>query len=463
MAWKSTLVGGGRVAAANSPPIWLTVTFMLLALAHLVALHVWLVLHPGVLTGHRLLGGPDLLVAVHLFTLGFGSLLITAALHQLLPAVLDAPLRSLRLGAAALLGLLMGSELLIYGFTAVRPVYLRLAGVILAVAVGTVVLHLGVSLRKARQFSATGWFLAAALGHLALVATLGVVLALAMATGTLGLGTGRLVLAHLVLGLGGWLGLAVVGASYRLVTMFTGSGITGSMIARPVLLTMVTAIPALALTLILGAPGWLSAALAVPVAAALGAYGADLWRMSRQSHRPNEASGRFARVGIVFLWAGLAAGLGALVAAGLLGTGQLALAGTGPVPVVRLTLAAVYLLMVGWIGTLALGQLHMIIPFLVWLQLYKPLAGKMKVPMLADLQKGSRMGVVLWLVAGGVAVTVAGVLLELGALGIAGSALAGVGTLWTLADQTRIVYQGLVARRTGKNPVGSTRRYDPRT
>ena len=165
---------------------------------------------------------------------------------------------------------------------------------------------------------------------------------------------------HAGFGAFGWMTLAAIGVSYRLLAMF--------MLApeqRPWgQLTRYLAMTSLALSL---ASMQLAALCALFTALS---YGIDLWRMVKaRRRRVLEANSLGALISVPWLLTALA-----LICAALW------LPASN-----RLAVVGFYLLLLGWLTGLGLAQLYKIIPFLTWLKTYGSLMGRREVPKVQDL------------------------------------------------------------------------------
>ena len=177
------------------------------------------------------LSAPGTLIAVHLTTVGWLTLLMLGALAQFVPVITAKPLPSQRLALIALILIEAGLAFMIMGFLALYgmlPLPLRVllpaGGSLVAVGLVTITLDILLPLLQSGPKSLPARMVVAALGFLLAAAVLGLLFALglgvtAAATRLSGLLAFGLRL-HLIAGLGGWFLLAAVGVSYKLLSMF---------------------------------------------------------------------------------------------------------------------------------------------------------------------------------------------------------------------------------------------------
>lgn len=336
------------------------------------------------------------LAVVHLFALGWLGTMMLGALIQFVP-VLAA--RALVLPGLALPTLLLsatGTLALAAGFLGLEGwmpglTLLTLAPVLLGAAFALAAAMLAGTLLRARGWrDSAGRSVLAALVALPLVWLSGSGMAEALA----GHGIGAALLAdglpwHILLALGGWLGLASFGVSYRLFSMFLLAPEAGGRL-RDVTL-------AGGVAFILLAAGGLGAALAgglaAPMLPALGVaalavagYAADISRVWRTRRRPEvEVNMEMSRVSLAFL------ALAVLLAA------VAALRGGAWAE------AAVFTALTGWLSLLTLAQMVKIVSFLTWIQIFAPRIGRGNIPMVQALVDARATRRWLWLWAVGAA------------------------------------------------------------
>jgi len=302
----------------------------------------------------------------HLFLLGFVMMVIFGAMAQLVPVVLEVghfsvdfyyliwPL--LGLGTVGMvLGFLLWPGLLPYGgFMVLTAMLIYLADTIL-------------TLRKVEHISLTVKTVAATNGFLLLGILAGFAMALGIGAGA-GVDIGRWLGAHMVLVLGGYVTLTILGMSLILLPMF---GLSHGFDERPIHLAfkvMLYAVPAY----LVGAMLDSNDLRFLSLLAMIGAMGIYLYQIGliykTRARKENDIWFR----SMVFGYASLALSLP---------LGFVALMGGFE----HLGLTAVWFLVMGFFTFLITGHLYKIIPFLVWFERYSPLVGKQKVPMLADM------------------------------------------------------------------------------
>ncbi len=357
--------------------------FLLLAEA-LLALGVWV---PSVEVTE-----PRALIIIHCLAIGWLSLLMTGALFQFVPVMTGCHLPTGKHDLLGLGGILAGLALLLTGFhlldTGSSNASMVMAAAVLTLfsSFASVGAALSVSLWRGRRGHPAASLVLVALACLAATVLLGSAFALAVS----GYSQSELLAELLVngpvfhagFGLGGWMTLAAIGVSYKLLPMFLMS--KDMPWSRPTkwmagICVLMLAAGALAATL------WpeLSARL-VPLAViaftiTVGIYLAGLRDAYRKRRRQelelNTSTSRPA-------FSMLAISVAMLAATTVFGGGR------------AWADASVYLLAFGWLTGLGLSQLLKIVPFLTWMEAFGPLLGRRQTPRLADLVSSRA---VIWL------------------------------------------------------------------
>lgn len=410
------------VNPAKSPPAALPLTFISAGVSALLLLQVLLVIKAPIIFGEFRFN-PVTLTAVHLFTLGWATAIMMGAFYQLIPVILltDAP----HLHGALFQGAtyLIGAAMLIGGFYAYATPLIITGGILVVTAVGLFAWLVSRMLRSSKMWSVTGTYLIAALAFLAGTVLWGLTLSFNLRFNFLGdTLAAEPLLAHLVLGIGGWFGLTIIGVAYQLIPMFTLSHRSSDRTALAVLGLIAGGLTLAFAGLLLHAR--LPAAVGLLGATAgVALFGWDLTLILRRRKRPRIDLGiRYALTAFGFLFL-------ALVLA-LLGFG-------GVIPLLQRTpgpAAIIWFALFGFVATIILGMLYKIVPFLIWHARFRNRNGRSgPLPTLNEMYspKLAEAGYRLWIC--GVLAT--GIVLLAGALGFvnAPAHLAGITTLLTAA------------------------------
>ncbi|MEQ8451401.1 MAG: hypothetical protein RIB97_17160 [Nitratireductor sp.] len=331
------------------------------------------------------LRAPETLVVVHVVAIGWLSLLLCGALFQFVPVLIARPLHSNTLPLPALVLLLAGLGALLAGFLQLAgtldpaPPLLPVAATLLAGGFALALYDLARTLWPARPLPLPARFVTVALFFLATTVTLGTLFSFALTTGLgsqplLAIAGAGLPL-HVVAGLAGWLTLAAIGVSYRLLAMFMLAPELEGTRSRAVFwtgtaglaLAVLGGLAALAFDAAL-APALVGGGILGLVALVL--YGADIVHLYRaRKRRIIELNSQMA----VFAFAALA--VAAALAVTLIVLGRLS----------EQVGALVFLIAFGWLTGLGLAKLYKIVAFLTWLECYGPALGRAATPRVQDL------------------------------------------------------------------------------
>jgi hypothetical protein len=320
------------------------------------------------LTGHYY--HPRLLALAHVVALGWITLAIMGASYQLIPVAIERPLWSERLARWQLAGLVAGIVGMVSHFWTGRWAGLAWAAALVGAGALCHVLNVALSLRTLARWTFTARALALGLAGLTLTVGFGVTLAATHGRDVFPGGLLLAVHAHVHLALLGWIAPMILGVAARVFPMFLLAPEPGGRGRRVQLWGLGLGVPALVAGLLLG-----RAALLIPgaaaVAAALGVHATWVVSFARRRKRPTLDCGlRFALTGTAYLLP--AAALGAVLLGG---------AGGGP----RVATAYAILALGGWVSLTIVGMMLKIVPFLVWYRVYAPRAGRVPVPMVAQL------------------------------------------------------------------------------
>ena len=331
------------------------------------------------------LRSPSSLVLVHLITIGWLSLTMCGALCQFIPVLTERPLHSDRLALPALALLVTGLIALVLGFlrldgrVASELPFLSLAALLLGIGFTLVIWNLACTLWYARPLALPARFAGLGLAGVAVTAAFGTIFALVLEQTISGtffvrIHAGALPI-HIIAGLGGWLTITTAGVSYRLLAMFMLAPDIDEASGRTTL-----RLAAIAFGVVVG--GGLAAVLAevslavvlgaalIMAIAALACYGRDVLQLFQtRRRRMLELNSRMAVVALVNL------ALTAVLCIVLAAIGRVS----------EHVGAVVFLAAFGWLSGMMLAQMHKIVAFLTWLEVYGPVLGKTATPRVQDL------------------------------------------------------------------------------
>lgn len=378
---------------------------------------------------------PVVVALAHLWLPGFLLSVSMGAVYQLMPVVLGTPLRLPVVAAWCHLGLHgAGVPLLAGGFAAGRFDIVALGGVLVSLGIGILAAGTWRTFLASTRRDAIGWSFPLAVTWLAGAVLFGLVLAVNRRTTFLPWSVLDLLRAHAHVGLGGFFLTLLQGATFQLVPMFTLADLVGPRWVAAGLglaqLGLVVLAPGLALGM--RAVGLAGALLVVT---GLGCSGVALRATLRARRRQ-------------VLDPGVKGFIAGAVALGFTGLGGFLLAaGPGSAPGGAVTAYGVAVV-AGALSLMVMGMLCKIVPFLVWMKVYGPRAGRQPVPLAGSL--GSRPLETAWLWLHGTAFVAlaAGVTWNLSALTTLGGGVYAVAVALFLADMLR-VFRHLVRPRAG--------------
>lgn len=350
---------------AKSPPMAVPLGFILTGLFSLLLLQPLLILKaPMIFADFRF--NAATLTAVHLFTLGWSTAVMMGAFYQLAPVILLTEAPPWRPAAVQGVIYVAGSALLISGFYLQRSLLLMVGGSLVVIAVLLFAGLVLATMRSSRAWNITGTYMVMGLGFLVGTVLWGLVLAFnfrfAFFTDTLNHAP---VGAHMVLGIGGWFLLTIAGVSYQLIPMFTLSHRSGDQMARAALLLMSSGLWFTFFALVLGLP-----APAVGAAVAVALVGVLLWGWELAGIILRRRRSRI-DLGMRYALTSLGFAILALLLAVLSFGGLVPLLAESPAPS-----AVLWLGLVGFVGSMIIGMLYKIVPFLIWHQRFRTKTGR---------------------------------------------------------------------------------------
>lgn len=423
----------GNSAPARQPSLWVPLRYFVTAQAAFVATLFWAPWQVNDLLDFYYQGHG--LALAHLLTLGWITMTIMGASFQLVPVALETTLWSERLARWQFWIMLAGVAIVVSHFWIGHHPGLAVGAGLVLVAVSLFLINMGCTLWQLPRWDIVGRHVAAALVYLAATAIMGNLMALDKIFDFLGGQVLRTIHAHAHLAGIGWVTMMIVGASYKLIPMFSLSELRHERPAYWQFWLLHVGLAGLFVTL-LWQSSWV-VLFALLIAVAVGLF---LWTMRevlRVRRRPR------------LDW-GLRHSLSALIVLAILTALGLWLS-TGWVPSeefgARLAFGYGVLALLGWISVMIIGMMYKIIPFLVWHHRYSDIVGLRPVPAATQLLGESMPRVEFWLLHAGILMTVAGVIfaselvLQVGTLVLA---LAGL----TFAVVVCRIYRHLVPRLT---------------
>jgi hypothetical protein len=336
---------------------------------------------------------PHVLALVHLTVLGWITMIMMGALHQLFPVALQARIRSPRLGrwnfwlyAGSLSGF-------IPSFFFVWTPGVAIFGSLTALSVLVFAINLLASYPSVRIWHPMAFYVLTGLIWLILTIGLGGAYALDWRFGWFPI-VDPMIAAHAHLGLAGWLSLVLMGVSYKLTAMFSLAHGHDERLALWNLGIWNAGLVGLAFSLWLRPHSGLVTLFGLWLAASAVIFVVDMVRLLRHRRRRRLSLDQWhSFVSLASLL--LAAGMGVVLA-------------TGRPPTQTWSVAYGYAALIGWFGFAIVGKSYKIVPFLTWLRRYATVAGAAPTPLLREMVDERLGWVAFWLLVVGYAGVLAG-------------------------------------------------------
>lgn len=357
--------------------------------------------------------GPGGWFHVHLFVLGWATMLAMGAVYQLVNVIVQSGIYSERLGYVHYVFFTVGLSGLLYGFIKGEIYWIAAFATTAFIGILLFAWNMAVTLIRASKWNAITISAACAIFYLVLTGFSGMAMGFNFASGLWGDVHENLFGAHIWIGAIGWFGLLITGFSYKMLPMFYLAHDYPTTLQSVVLLLWNAAVLVGALSFLAGASGWFTWSALLLLAAAIVTYNVHLLQIRKSRHKRNPGAGirwsvyssqAFAGVTMIMLLYTL------LYPERLFHTQSIVAAGWS------------YLSC--WVSFTILGYASKIVPFLWWTHKYGKHAGKPGTPMMNDLLNETKVNVGLAAIAAFSLVLLAG--LTMGAqtlVTVAGTAL----------------------------------------
>lgn len=318
---------------------------------------------------------PHTLAITHSMALGWGTMMILGASHQLVPVLIEGRLYSIKLGYASFVLAGIGIPLLVYGFYFFAMGWpAQWGGILINVAIIAYLVNLTISMAKSKKENVHAVFVFTAVLWLLLTTLVGLLLVFNFTAAILPKGSLHYLSLHAHMGMVGWLLLLVIGVGSRLIPMFLISkyshnkllwviyGLTnGGLVAFIILFlyypeTSFYLIPVAAILLAIALFGYYC-------------YQSFKQRIRKQVDEQMKIS--LLSVGMMLLPVVLLIGVIGLLLAGSANT--------------KLILAYGFIVFFGWLTAIIFGMTFKTLPFIIWNKVYHLQAGLGKTPNPKDL------------------------------------------------------------------------------
>lgn len=303
---------------------------------------------------------------MHWFLLGFMMMIIFGAMAQLIPVVVEVGHFSVDLYYIIWPLLLVGTVVMSYGFW-FDQIVLPYGGLLVLVSMTIFLYDTLMTLRKATNITLTVKTVVASNLFLLIGIIIGFAMSLAL-SGNANVDIASWIGAHVVVVLGGYVTLTIMGLSMILLPMF---GLSHGFDDKPIARAFELMVGGVILYLISTLFGW-SAGKFISLMILFASVTLYMYQISiiYETRARKE----------VDIWVkSMFVGYGSLMVASILGFTYML------TEYENFLLSSIWFLVMGFFSFLINGHLFKIIPFLVWFERYSPLVGREKVPMLADM------------------------------------------------------------------------------
>lgn len=174
---------------------------------------------------------PHILAITHIMALGWGTMIILGASHQLVPVFIEGKLYSIKLAYFSFVLAAVGIPLLVYGFYSYNMGWpAKWGGRIIFLAIFSYLVNLSMSFIKSRKVNVHACFILTAACWLFITITFGLVLVYNHSISILSLKSLEYIPLHAHTGIIGWFLLLITGVGSRLIPMFLISKYTNTML-----------------------------------------------------------------------------------------------------------------------------------------------------------------------------------------------------------------------------------------
>ncbi|GHA57134.1 cbb3-type cytochrome c oxidase subunit I [Pontibacter akesuensis] len=396
-------------STSNSPGKWVVLPHYAFAALSFVAMSVLLLFSTDAFGGHYF--NPKLLTITHLTVLGWATMLIFGALYQLLPVVLESKLYSEKLAVWTFVLLGVGTMLLACAFWHFWVgLLLQVAAVLLFFSFLLVTINIIQTARKAAKWAVEADFIVTSAVWLLVTGFVGLLMAFNFTYAFLPRDHVHYLQLHAHMGMAGWFLLLIIGVGSKLIPMFLLSHVA----SIKKLNWSYNFINAGLVLFIFDHLLFRTALLPLYAALVVGGVLLFLWFLhdAKQLRQRQDVD-----LGMKQTFVALALLLLPLLLVFVVSS-NLALP--------QELLSAIYLVyglsvFLGFISALILGQTFKTLPFIVWMHAYEDYVGRFKTPLPKDMYSNMLLRWQNILYLAGFVLLVAGVLLQMQPVILAGA------------------------------------------
>lgn len=370
------MIGSPLASAARTTSWKVVIPFYIYAAVSFLAGTVLLLFSHNAFTGHYF--QPHILAVTHTMALGWGTMIILGASHQLFPVLIETDLHSEKLAYGSFVFAGLGIPLLIHSFYRFNMgTVAQLGGSLVVAAVLCYLANIFISISRSKRENVHAVFVFTAALWLLITVSLGLALMINL-TGQHHLfprDSLHYLTLHAHLGIVGWFLLLVLGVGSRLIPMFLISKYTNPRVLWIIYYLVNAALLGYALLFLYLPKAGLNF---IPVVLVLAALLLFAW-FCRKAYQARIRKKVDHQMKVSLVSVGLLV-LPTLVLLALIGI----LTATGQERT-EVTLLYGFTIFFGWITAIILGMTFKTLPFIVWNKVYRPRAYIGKMPSPKDL------------------------------------------------------------------------------
>lgn len=318
---------------------------------------------------------PHVLAVTHIMTLGWGTMIILGASHQLVPVLIERPLFSNTLAWLSFIFAATGIPLLVCGFYLFDMGWpAQWGGVLIIFSFSAYLVNLGISISGSRNENVHAYFVFTAVLWLMTTAVIGLLLVLNFTHPLLQKDSLGYLTLHAHIGIVGWFLLLITGVGSRLIPMFLISKYNNNLVLWWIYGLINGGLLLFILLFIFSIYPLLFLVPLSSVAVAIILFGKYCYRSYQERIRKKVDPQMNISILSVFMMLLPLLFLFLIIILGLKSADN-----------TRFVMAYGFIVFFGWITAIILGMTFKTLPFIIWNKVYHHLAGKQKTPNPVDL------------------------------------------------------------------------------
>lgn len=318
---------------------------------------------------------PHVLAVTHTMALGWGTMVILGASHQLVPVLIEGKLYSNTLAYISFALAAVGIPLLVYAFYTFNMNWMaRRGGELVIDAVVIYLINLGISMAKSKSENVHAVFVFTAGLWLLITTIVGLLLVYNFSMPMFAEDSLHYLSLHAHMGIIGWFLLLIIGVGSRLIPMFLISKYTNSKLLWWVYAMINTGLVGFVFMFVYSPPAYFYLLPVAAISAALLLFG-NYCRMAYRQRLRKKVDEQVKISVLSVMMMALPVILLIIIIISLWAIGENT----------RLVLAYGFTIFFGWITAIILGMTFKTLPFIIWNKIYHKKAGLGKTPNPKDL------------------------------------------------------------------------------